>query len=320
MADRVISSTGSYTGYDAAVSIDASTDYMLIQQSGAYKKINRTVLLGLAGSPVGTSDSQVLTNKTIGNTNTINVKGTLLRLQDATDTTKQAGFVMSSITTATTRSITIPDLSGTMALTDQAQTLTNKTIAGGSNTISGISESMQTLADNSTNDVSITKHGYTPKAPNDTTKFLRGDATWAVPTLALGYSITGYGLIAGPADSTTYYFGGLALSNFTMDTTAATKRLYIPKAGTLKVVEGFIYTTVGGASNETSTISFRLNNTTDTSISALLDLSAQAVTFSNTSLSVSVARGDYFEFKWATPAWATNPSGTTMFTVIAYIE
>lgn len=32
-----------------------------------------------------------------------------------------------------------------------------------------------------TNDVSITKHGFVPLAPNDTAKFLRGDGTWAVP-------------------------------------------------------------------------------------------------------------------------------------------
>lgn len=37
-----------------------------------------------------------------------------------------------------------------------------------------------TTSDITTNDVSITKHGFAPKAPNDTTKFLRGDATWAV--------------------------------------------------------------------------------------------------------------------------------------------
>lgn len=33
--------------------------------------------------------------------------------------------------------------------------------------------------DNTDLDVSITKHGLTPKAPNDTAKFLRGDGTWA---------------------------------------------------------------------------------------------------------------------------------------------
>jgi len=37
------------------------------------------------------------------------------------------------------------------------------------------------LADVTTNDVSITKHGFAPKAPNDSTKFLTGIGTYAVP-------------------------------------------------------------------------------------------------------------------------------------------
>jgi hypothetical protein len=62
------------------------------------------------------------------------------------------------------------------------QALTNKTIVGGSNTISGITEAMLSTSDLTTLDLSTSKHGFTPKAPNDSTKFLRGDATWAVPT------------------------------------------------------------------------------------------------------------------------------------------
>lgn len=53
-------------------------------------------------------------------------------------------------------------------------------------------ESKIGLSDNTTNDVSTAKHGFTPKAPNDTTKFLRGDATWAAPISTgglLGYQI-----------------------------------------------------------------------------------------------------------------------------------
>jgi hypothetical protein len=38
-----------------------------------------------------------------------------------------------------------------------------------------------TTSDITTNDVSTAKHGFAPKAPNDTAKFLRGDGTWAVP-------------------------------------------------------------------------------------------------------------------------------------------
>lgn len=52
-----------------------------------------------------------------------------------------------------------------------------------------ITEAMQVLADNTTNNVSTTKHGYVPKAPNDATKFLRGDATWAVLSALLSINI-----------------------------------------------------------------------------------------------------------------------------------
>lgn len=45
-----------------------------------------------------------------------------------------------------------------------------------------VDEILAFLTDNTTNDVSTSKHGLVPKAPNDTTKFLRGDASWAVPS------------------------------------------------------------------------------------------------------------------------------------------
>jgi len=50
-----------------------------------------------------------------------------------------------------------------------------------------VTEAKITLADNTTNNVSITKHGFCPKAPNDTSKFLRGDGSFE----ALGVSETG---------------------------------------------------------------------------------------------------------------------------------
>lgn len=46
---------------------------------------------------------------------------------------------------------------------------------------SKVTEAMQVLADNTTNDVSTTKHGYAPKAPNDATKYLDGTGAWTVP-------------------------------------------------------------------------------------------------------------------------------------------
>ncbi|MBI5402479.1 MAG: hypothetical protein HY959_03700 [Ignavibacteriae bacterium] len=69
-----------------------------------------------------------------------------------------------------------------VSLKDVSETLTNKTISGASNIISGITEAMLSTSDVTTLDVSTSKHGFVPKAPNDTTKFLRGDGAWAVPT------------------------------------------------------------------------------------------------------------------------------------------
>ena len=44
-----------------------------------------------------------------------------------------------------------------------------------------ITETKQILADNTTNDVSTSKHGYAPKLPNDATKFLDGTGNYSVP-------------------------------------------------------------------------------------------------------------------------------------------
>ena len=135
MANRVISTTGAYTGYTAASSIDATADYMLIQQSGAYAKINRNTLLGLASAPLGSTDSQTVTNKTLGITNTVTLTDNLFTLQDNSDNTKQAQFQLSGITTGTTRTYTVPNASVTLASLTGTETFTNKTIT--SPTITG---------------------------------------------------------------------------------------------------------------------------------------------------------------------------------------
>lgn len=123
----------------AAGTIDATADYwpIVTNSLATTQKINRNTFLGITGSPIGSSDTQILTNKTIGNTNTLIVKDTLFTLQDDSDTTKQAQFQLSGITTGTTRTYTLPNASSTIADTSTAQTFTNKTftspvITGGS--------------------------------------------------------------------------------------------------------------------------------------------------------------------------------------------
>lgn len=52
-----------------------------------------------------------------------------------------------------------------------------------------IPEAGLSMADNTTGDVSTAKHGFAPKAPNDTAKYLRGDGTWAAVPAGSGESI-----------------------------------------------------------------------------------------------------------------------------------
>ena len=60
-----------------------------------------------------------------------------------------------------------------------------------------VTEAKQTLADNTTGNVSTSAHGYAPKAPNDATKYLDGTGAYSVPAGAIPRS----------------YIAGLALSN-----------------------------------------------------------------------------------------------------------
>lgn len=132
-----MATTETILGYNAANSIDPANDYILEYQNaaGAYMRINRNVLLGVAGTPADISTSQSISNKTLTNTNTVTLKDSLFTLQNATDTTKQAQFSLTGITTATTRTYTLPNASSTLADISTTQTLTNKTLT--SPTITG---------------------------------------------------------------------------------------------------------------------------------------------------------------------------------------
>jgi len=109
-----------------------------------------------------------------------------------------------------------------------------------------------------------------------------------------------------PADSTTYYFGS-AYSQ-TPPTSAATRRLWIPRAGTIRAVYGHF--AVGGTlgSAETITVYIRVNNTTDATVSSTAAMSAATNTWSNASMTQAVSAGDYIEVKFVCPAFATNPT------------
>jgi hypothetical protein len=123
-----------------------------------------------------------------------------------------------------------------------------------------------------------------------------------------GYEISTVSGVLSPADATTYYFGGIPLAP---NTNEAIARKVIPTAGTITKIS-ILTSSVGVAgTNESSTLSFRLNNTTDTTVSAAVKTdSSTTQIFSNTGLSITVAEGDFFTMKWLTPTWVTNPTNT----------
>lgn len=125
------------TGLPTALGIDPVADWLAIDRTSldTTQKINRNILLGISGNPVGTSDSQTLSNKTLNNTTSLTIKDSNFLLQSAADATKQVTFDLTAITTGTTRTIGLPDASGVITLIAATQTLTNKTLT--SPTING---------------------------------------------------------------------------------------------------------------------------------------------------------------------------------------
>jgi uncharacterized membrane protein YgcG len=148
-------------GFDAAGTTGTKTT---LQSS---QTVNRTLILPDATDTlVARNTTDTLTNKTLTNptinggsitgsaitaTNanlttptisggTITILDNNLTLQDNGDNTKQLKFNASDITTGTTRTLSSPDADTTIVGTDVTQTLTNKTLALASNSITGTAD------------------------------------------------------------------------------------------------------------------------------------------------------------------------------------
>lgn len=244
---------------------------------------------------------------------TTNVTGILPVANGGTGNTTGTATVNANLTgpiTSVGNATSIASQTGTGSkfVVDTSPTIVTPTIASFANanhthqsSVGGgtLSESALNLTDVTTGNVSTSAHGFTPKAPNDTTKFLRGDASWAVAP----YTLQAYLNVAPPANSTAYYnaFG------FNTSTSVSFGRIYIPRAGTLNVCYISVETSGTVGTSETSIMSIRLNNTTDTTISNSVITSSGLTNYSNTSMGVTVAAGDYINVKLVTPAWVTTP-------------
>jgi hypothetical protein len=70
----------------------------------------------------GRANSETLQNKTLDNSNIVTLRDDRFTLQDSADTTKQAKFELSSISSGQTKTYTLPDINSTVAVLQQAQT------------------------------------------------------------------------------------------------------------------------------------------------------------------------------------------------------
>lgn len=125
--------TNTYTSKDTLFTLEDNGDTtkkVRFELAGITTATTRTIPLPDANSSLVNLDStQTLSSKTLDNTNTLNIKDTLFTLQDDGDATKKARFELSALTTATTRTFSLPDANTAIVGTDTVQFVSNKFIA-----------------------------------------------------------------------------------------------------------------------------------------------------------------------------------------------
>ncbi len=143
MADRAITGHTAITG----AAVDTAADLIEIvdvsdptdETTGTNKSMTADEVenIWVAGALVGTTDTQTLTNKTLGDTNIINAQDDAFTIDDAADATLQIDFDAAGTTgtkttitgsQTTNKVLTLPDITDTLVTKTSTDTLTNKTL------------------------------------------------------------------------------------------------------------------------------------------------------------------------------------------------
>lgn len=150
-----------------------------------------------------------------------------------------------------------------------------------------------------------------PNTAGSSGNVLTSDGTnWVSSTPASSTFINGniFTTAGNPGDGNSYYF--VSDFSFTFNTISnfMGARFYAPTAYTINKVYGNVQVagTLGSAQN--CTLFFRKNDTTNTNVTAVLQLTGVNNTFNNTSLGLSLSAGDYFTIGFTGPTWTTNPT------------
>lgn len=143
LSNKTLNNTNTIEAKDSLFSLQDNGDatkLAVFEVSGITTGTTRTFTFPDASMTlVGTAATQTLSNKTIGNSNTVTLSDSLLTVQDNSDATKQVKLEVSGVATGTTRTLTVPDADLIIVGTTTTQTLTGKTISGSANTITNVS-------------------------------------------------------------------------------------------------------------------------------------------------------------------------------------
>jgi len=157
LTNKTIGDTNTINAQDDAFTIDDAADATLqIDFNAAGTTGTKTTITGsqtanrvltlpdATDTLVGRATTDTLTNKTIGNTNTVNAQTDAFDIQDATTATKTVDFDISGATASTTttldfnqtanRTLTLPDVTDTIVTKTTTDTLTNKTLTSPTHT------------------------------------------------------------------------------------------------------------------------------------------------------------------------------------------
>lgn len=283
----------------------ASTTYTKIEKPSSEQDANKVVTLN-----VGTDDIDVM----VGGFLSISVAGS----SNVTLTRAQALNAVLKFTGALTGNIII-----------YIPVIANAAITPPTTTIGAIRE--YTVWNATTGAFSLTvKTSAVASAgvavTQGTKSLLAHDGTDVFAVVAGGGGGLGYAVrymtitaLTAPADASTYYAGLPIASGYGLQGTHDIARIPVVKAGTITAVTIRVIVDGTLASAENVAISLRLNNTTDTSLTATSQWTARVVDHLVTGLSIAVVAGDFIIIKVVTPTWATNPTDVSIAGDI-YIE
>ncbi len=261
MANVVIAGTAvGATALPVANSIDGALDFLPIYTASATatQAISRNTLLGVTGTPADLSTVQTFTNKVVGVTNTITLKDTLFTLQNASDLTKQLKFQLSGITTGTTRTLTVPDVSDTLVALGATQTLTNKTLTSptiNTPTITNATITADTLSGNAVSNtgtiygISITT-GQISSALTATSTLAVTGATTLTGALTVNSTVSTTGQLSVQT-GTSPPAAGASTAGIKVSSTANLGIFYGSGAPTFSAAQGALYMRTDGSSTST---------------------------------------------------------------------